>query len=229
MRDQVLTWLADNVPASRLQHILGVEQMSVELARHYHLDVEKAAQAGLMHDLAKYFKPSVLLQMARDEGIEIDPICEATPHLLHADVSAIVAKEQFGMQDQEVMDAIAHHTLGRPAMSPLSCVVFLADSLEPNRGQTPELEKLRQVSKQDLYKAICLTSEYSLKFLFDSRCLIHPRTILTRNWALGLSRHQTESKSQLTAKGLGKLQITSEEQPSGLMRENQKTISKKKA
>ncbi|MBD2016655.1 bis(5'-nucleosyl)-tetraphosphatase (symmetrical) YqeK [Microcoleus sp. FACHB-53] len=201
MRDQVLTWLADNVPASRLQHILGVEQMSVELARHYHLDVAKAAQAGLMHDLAKYFKPNVLLQMARDKGIEIDPICEATPHLLHADVSAIVAKEQFGMQDEEVMEAIAHHTLGRPGMSPLSCVVFLADSLEPSRGQTPELERLRQVSKQDLYKAICLTSEYSLGFLFDSRCLIHPRTILTRNWALGLSRHQTERQEQLTEKG----------------------------
>jgi predicted HD superfamily hydrolase involved in NAD metabolism len=212
MRDQVLTWLADNVPASRLQHILGVEQMSVELARHYHLNVEKAAQAGLMHDLAKYFKPNVLLQMARDEGIEIDPICEATPHLLHADVSAIVAKEQFGMQDKEVMEAIAHHTLGRPGMSPLSCVVFLADSLEPNRGQTPELERLRQVSKQDLYKAICLTCEYSLRFLFDSRCLIHPRMILTRNWAIGLSRHQTERKDQLTEKGLGKLQVASGEQ-----------------
>ncbi|NEQ85964.1 MAG: phosphohydrolase, partial [Moorea sp. SIO2I5] len=26
MRDQVLTWLADNVPSSRLQHILRVEQ-----------------------------------------------------------------------------------------------------------------------------------------------------------------------------------------------------------
>lgn len=229
MRDQVLTWLADNVPAARLQHILGVEQMSVELARHYHLDVEKAAQAGLMHDLAKYFKPNVLLQMARDEGIEIDQICEATPHLLHADVSAIVAKNQFGMQDKEVMDAIANHTLGCPAMSPLSCVVFLADSLEPSRGQTPELERLRQVSKQDLYKAICLTSEYSLSFLFDSRCLIHPRTILTRNWALSLSQHQTKGKDQLTEKGLGKLQVASEEKPSGLMRENQRTISKKKA
>lgn len=245
MRDQVLTWLADNVPASRLQHILGVEQMSVELARHYHLDVEKAAQAGLMHDLAKYFKPNVLLQMARDKGIPIDPICEATPHLLHADVSAIVAQAQFGMQDEEVLDAIAHHTLGRPAMSPLSCVVFLADSLEPSRGQTPELEKLRQVSKQDLYKAICLTSEYSLRFLFDSPCLIHPRTILTRNWALGLSRHQTQRHDQRTEPGLGKLHISSAaqrqwgleidncekngSQPSDLIQENQRTISKKNA
>lgn len=197
MRDQVLTWLADNVPASRLQHILGVEQMSAELARHYHLDVEKAACAGLMHDLAKYFKPNVLLEMARNEGIEIDPVCEATPHLLHADVSAVVAKNQFRVQDEAVLQAIAHHTLGFPGMSPLSCVVFLADSLEPSRGDTPELERLRQVSKQDLYKAIWLTCDYSLKFLLNSHCLIHQRTISTRNWALGLSSQKTERQDQL--------------------------------
>ncbi|MEW6493960.1 MAG: bis(5'-nucleosyl)-tetraphosphatase (symmetrical) YqeK [Cyanobacteriota bacterium] len=197
MRDQVLTWLADNVPASRLQHILGVEQMSAELAGHYRLDVEKAAWAGLMHDLAKYFKPRVLLQMAREEGIEIDPVSEAHPHLLHADVSAIVARQQFGMQDEEVLQAIAHHTLGRPGMSRLSCVVFLADSLEPSRGNTPELQRLRQISQQDLYKAIWLTCDYSLRFLLDSRCLVHPRTISTRNWALGVSSQKMEGKNSL--------------------------------
>jgi predicted HD superfamily hydrolase involved in NAD metabolism len=133
-----------------------------------------------MHDLAKYFKPNVLLQIARDAGIEVDPVCEATPHLLHADVSAIVAREEFGMQDESVLQAIALHTLGRPGMSLLSCVVFVADSLEPGRGSTPELEALRQVSRQDLYKAVWLTCDYSLRFLLASRCLIHPRTILTR-------------------------------------------------
>ena len=191
MRDQVLTWLADNVPASRLQHILCVEQMCIELAQHYRLDVEKAAQAGLMHDLAKYFKPTLLLQMARNNGIEVDPVCEATPHLLHADVSAIVATDKFGMQDEDVLEAIRNHTLGRPGMSCLSCVVFLADTLEPGRGNTPELEALRQVSRQDLYKAVWLTADYCLKFLLDSRCLIHPRTILTRNWAIAMSSEKT--------------------------------------
>ncbi|HEY9636383.1 MAG TPA: bis(5'-nucleosyl)-tetraphosphatase (symmetrical) YqeK [Coleofasciculaceae cyanobacterium] len=191
MRDQVLSWLADNVPASRLEHILGVEQMSMELAQHYHLDVEKAAQAGLMHDLAKYFKPTLLLQIVRNEGMEVDSVCEATPHLLHADVSAIVARDQFGMQDEEVLQAIQNHTLGCPNMSALSCVVFLADSLEPTRGKTPQLEALRQLSWQDLYKAVWLTCEYSFKFLLDSRCLIHPRTILTRNWALTMSNKKT--------------------------------------
>jgi predicted HD superfamily hydrolase involved in NAD metabolism len=154
--------------------------------------------------------------MARDEGIEIDPVCEATPHLLHADVSAIVARNQFGMQDEEVMDAIAHHTLGRPGMSPLSCVVFLADSLEPSRGKTPELERLRQVSFSSLNEAIWLTSEYSLKFLLDSRCLIHPRTILTRNWAIGLSSQKTERKDPLTEKGIGALNVSSEIRGNGL-------------
>lgn len=209
MRDQVLTWLSDNVPASRLQHILGVEQMAVELARHYHLDVEKAAQAGLMHDLAKYFKPHQLLQMARAEcqseslptlyrnqgvekqepsepslALEIDPICEANPHLLHADVSAIVARDKFGVKDEEVLEAIANHTLGRPGMSSLSCMVFLADSLEPSRGNTPELEALRLLCRQNLYQALWRTCDYCLRFLLDSRCFVHPRTILTRNWAL---------------------------------------------
>jgi predicted HD superfamily hydrolase involved in NAD metabolism len=198
MRDQVLTWLADNVPASRVQHILGVEQLSIDLARHYRLDVGKAAQAGLMHDLAKYFKPAVLLQIAREEDIEVDPVCEATPHLLHAPVSAIIARDQFGIHDEAVLQAIALHTLGSPGMSPLSCVVFLADTLEPGRGDTPELEALRQVSYSCLYKAVWLTCDYCLKFLLNSRCLIHPRTILTRNWALQMSSQKTQAANPST-------------------------------
>jgi predicted HD superfamily hydrolase involved in NAD metabolism len=163
-----------------------------------------------MHDLAKYFKPKVLLQMARDAketrgspSIELDPVCEAHPHLLHADVSAIVARDQFGIQDEEVLEAIALHTLGRPGMSDLACVVFIADSLEPNRGNTPELEVLRQVSWQDLYKALWLTCDYSLKFLLDSRCLVHPRTILTRNWAIAMSSQQMQPTVPLSIQGNG--------------------------
>jgi len=184
MRDQVLAWLADHVPQSRLDHILRVEQMAVELAGHYNLDVEKAAQAGLMHDLAKYFKPLKLLEIARAEGLEIDPVSEVNPHLLHAEVSAIVAKDTFGVKDEEVLQAIANHTLGRPGMSSLSCIVFLADSLEPGRGNTPELEALRQISYQNLHQAVWLTCDYSLKFLIETHCLIHPRTVSTRNWFL---------------------------------------------
>jgi predicted HD superfamily hydrolase involved in NAD metabolism len=184
LRQRVLSWLSDNVPESRIKHILRVEQMSIALAVQHALDVNKAAQAGLMHDLAKYFKPSKLLEMVRREGLVLDSVDEANPHLLHANGSAIVARDEFGVEDREILEAIADHTLGRPGMGAISCVVFLADSLEPGRGDTPELNLLRQTSQQNLQQAVWMTCDYSLKYLLESRRLIHPRAILTRNWFL---------------------------------------------
>ncbi|RUR84076.1 bis(5'-nucleosyl)-tetraphosphatase (symmetrical) YqeK [Chlorogloeopsis fritschii PCC 9212] len=188
MRQKVLAWLAENVPASRINHILRVEQMAMELAEHYNLDREKAATAGLMHDLAKYFQPQKLLQMAEVEGLEIDEVVAASPHLLHADVSAIVARDTFGVKDEEVLQAIANHTLGRPGMSPLCCIVFLADTLEPGRGNSSELQALRQVCWENLERAVWLTCDYTCKFLLLSPRLIHPRAIATRNWFLQKSK-----------------------------------------
>jgi predicted HD superfamily hydrolase involved in NAD metabolism len=184
LRKQVLAWLHENVPDDRLRHILRVEEMAIKLAHHHHLDVDKAAQAGLMHDLAKFFKPKRLIQMAQTEGIELDLVVQANPHLLHAEVGAIVARDEFGVRDQTVLTAISNHTLGTPGMDALSCVVFLADSLEPGRGETLELEELRQICWQDLRRAVWLTCDYSLKFLLSTHRLVHPRMVLTRNWAL---------------------------------------------
>ncbi|AFY95974.1 bis(5'-nucleosyl)-tetraphosphatase (symmetrical) YqeK [Chamaesiphon minutus] len=187
MRAKILAWLNENVPPKRIQHILGVERMAIELATHYQLDADIAAQAGLMHDLAKYFKPQRLLELARAEGLPIDEVDIAAPHLLHADVSAIVARDEFGITNPEILQAIADHTLGRPGMGAMSCIVFLADTLEAGRGDTPELEALRQLSYQDLHRAVWHTCDYSLKYLLSTRCLIHPRTIRTRNWAMTMS------------------------------------------
>ena len=196
-RERVLSWLSEHVPQSRIDHILRVEQMAVELAENHRQNVEKAAMSGLMHDLAKYFKPAKLLEMARAEGLEIDPVMELHPHLLHADVSAIVARDTFGVQDEEVLQAIANHTLGRPEMTELSCIVFLADSIEPGRGDTPELQALRQMSYQNLSQAVWRTCDYSLKFLIETHCLIHPRTIATRNWFLNWVKSKHHSPHML--------------------------------
>ncbi|MBW4597410.1 MAG: bis(5'-nucleosyl)-tetraphosphatase (symmetrical) YqeK [Brasilonema angustatum HA4187-MV1] len=184
MREKVLTWLTQNVPTPRVNHILRVEQMAMDLAVHYKVDREKAAHAGLMHDLAKCFKPQKLLHMAHKEGLEVDEVMAANPHLLHADVSAIVARETFGVDDEEVLKAIANHTLGRPGMSSLCSIVFLADSIEPGRGDTPQLQSLRELSRQNIHQAVALTCDYTLKLLLESYCLVHPRVILTRNWFL---------------------------------------------
>lgn len=181
MREQILTYLSQNVPPERVNHILRVEQTAADLAVVHNLDKQKAATAGLMHDLAKCFKPQRLLHMAREAGLTLDEILETNPHLLHADVGAIVARDTFGVEDEQVLNAIANHTLGSPQMSPLSCIVFLADSVEPGRGDSASLKVLRQVSQENIYKAVYLTCNHTLEKLFGSPRLIHPRLIATRN------------------------------------------------
>lgn len=189
MRKKVINWLKENVSEHRLQHILGVEKMCEDLAINHQIDHKKAAQAGLMHDLAKFFPPPKLLEMAKKEYNEIDPVCLSNPHLLHADVSAMVARDTFGVTDEDILDAIRNHTLGNPEMSDLSCIVFIADALEPNRGKTPELEKMRKTSYKSLHKSVQQTCDYSLHYLIKNNKTIHPRAILTRNWALHKTRN----------------------------------------
>lgn len=184
MRDRVISWLKNNVSAHRLQHILGVEQTCIELAECHQLDTNKAAVAGLMHDLAKFFPPDKLLTMATDAGIAIDSICAANPHLLHAEVGAIVARQEFAIEDPEILAAIGNHTLGNPQMSELSCVVYIADVIEPNRGDSLELRHLREVACQNLSRCLRQTSDYAIAHLLARAKIIHPRTILMRNWAL---------------------------------------------
>ncbi len=183
-RKEILDWLSNHVPESRVEHVLRVEAMAVDLAQQHGLSTHKAAQAGLMHDLAKYFPAEKLLAIATSNNIEIDFVFEANPHLLHADISAIVARDEFGIDDPDILEAIANHTLGRPSMDGLSCVVFLADGLEPGRGVKKNLEELRKLSRQNLRKAVWKTFDYTFEKLIRSKRLIHPRALDTRNWFL---------------------------------------------
>jgi len=190
-RNLVIQWLQENVSEHRVQHILGVEQTCIDLADVYKVDPIKAGKAGLLHDLAKFFPPKKLLHLAKKNKIVIDSVCKKNSHLLHADISAIVAQQEFAIADPEILDAIANHTLGTPKMSDLSCIVFIADAIEPHRGDNPELQALRKVATQNLYQCTWQTSDYSLKYLIDAQKTIHPRTILTRNWALKKAKKQS--------------------------------------
>ncbi|NJN71459.1 MAG: HD domain-containing protein [Limnothrix sp. RL_2_0] len=187
-RQRAIAWLEQNVSAHRLEHILGVEMMAINLAKIHQLDARQAAQAGLLHDLAKFFPPAKLLDLARQHQLNIDEVCRRVPHLLHADVGAIIAKEEFGVKDPQVLRAIANHTLGQPQMDDLSCVIFLADALEPGRGDSKKLNQLRQTSQEHLLQAVRQVCDMTLKHLVKNNKLIHPRMVQTRNWAFLAAR-----------------------------------------
>jgi predicted HD superfamily hydrolase involved in NAD metabolism len=116
--------------------------------------------------------------------LSLKKYCQAVPHLLHAEVGTIVAKDIFRVTDGSILLAIANHTLGTPGMDALSCIIYLSDTLEPGRGKSEELESLRQLCHKDLREAVWRTADFSLQYLLRSQQLIHPRTVMTRNWFL---------------------------------------------
>ena len=177
----VLAWLEAHVSPKRLEHILGVEKTAHALALHYCEDAQKAAWAGLLHDLAKHFPARKLLAEAHRFGLMVDPICQKNPHLLHADVGAELAQELFGETDLQVLNAIANHTLGNPEMDRLSQILYLADWIEPMR-KGPEVDHLRTIAWDNLDEAVMLGCFYVLEDLSKNGQPIHPRTQCTYTW-----------------------------------------------
>ena len=96
MREQVITWLGDNISSHRLQPILGVGRVCFGLVNHNKVSSRKAAVAGLMHNLAEFFSTLELLAVARNERLGVGCVYVSDFYLLHVEVSAVAAGEQFG-------------------------------------------------------------------------------------------------------------------------------------
>lgn len=171
-RQRVLELLRDYVKGDRLRHSLGVEQTAVELAKRYGADVSKAGLAGLLHDIAK--------QMDNEKLKSRYGICSPTEKTLHGPNGAAWLRDHGYVTDEEVLGAIRFHTTGRPAMTLLEKIVFLADVIEPNR-KYPEVDELREYATQDLDKAVLFALERQLHNVLDKQGLIDQDTVAAYN------------------------------------------------
>lgn len=118
----------------RYNHSVRVARCADLLAQRHAVDAGKARVAGLLHDLARLYSPARLISECEARGMPIAPFERAHPTLLHARLGAVLATERYGIDDAEILSAIEKHTTAAGEMSPLDRVVYLADSLEPNRS-----------------------------------------------------------------------------------------------
>jgi predicted HD superfamily hydrolase involved in NAD metabolism len=114
----------------RLQHVFGVYETAVKIANAHHLDVHKVSMAALYHDYAKY---DTIEQQVEHLEIKIIKEFAETPVIYHAFAGAIALEHDFGIKDQDVLNAIRYHVWGRKNMSAIEKVIFIADCCEPNR------------------------------------------------------------------------------------------------
>ena len=99
------------------------------------------------------------------------------PRVLHGITAAAALGRDFPQIPQDVLQAIARHTVAAEHMEPLDMVLYIADAIEPNR-QFGRIDELRaRVGKATLEELYFETYEYWVFLLFERRKPLHPDTI----------------------------------------------------
>lgn len=156
----------------RVSHVLGCRDTAVRLARWYGADEVDAARAALLHDVTKALPPMLQLKLCERYDIIVDSFAKENPKTLHAVTGAAVARHIFG-ECKTVCDSIAWHTTGRPGMSVLEKILYVADYIEPNRSFSG-VESLREAAGRSLDEALLLGLELSASVLKQEKRQIAP-------------------------------------------------------
>lgn len=170
--DDVYARLKKTLSKDRLIHTMGVVRSAAQLALWYDVDPIKARIAAILHDCAKVQKETVV-QWAEEYGLDTTGIPLPA---LHGYVGAVKAYREYGVTDEDVLRAIAVHTLCAPSMTKLDKVVYLADKIEYGR-EFDGVEGIRIAAEYDLDSAVKLSIEHSFDYIVSKGCAIHPNTL----------------------------------------------------
>ncbi len=176
----------------RYKHTMGVAYTAAALAMCYGFSVEKAQMAGLLHDCAKCYSASKLLEKCDKFNITVTDTERGNPYLLHAKLGAFLAMHKYGVKDTEIISAILHHTTGKPDMSLLDKIIFVADYIEPGRSKAPRLAQIRQMAFSDLDRAVIMILADTLEYLRQEEQVIDSMTEKTYEYYLEAMKEQQE-------------------------------------
>lgn len=171
--------LAIILKPSRYEHTLGVKYTAENLSMKYDIPLDLAGTAGILHDCAKYMSDDELMNYCKLHEIEVTKAEELAPHLLHAKVGANIAKIKYNVTNEDILKAIIHHTTGRPNMSMLEQIIFVADYIEPNRDMAVRLDEIRAIAYVDLNIATTMILQDTISYLKEKEANIDKTTIDT--------------------------------------------------
>lgn len=147
--------LARELPPDTLTHVDETALLARKLAAIHGVDRDRAELAALLHDIADRYSDVELLILAERYGLEVSLTEARVPKLLHGKVGAEILRREWGITDEELLDAVRDHTTASVRMSPLAKVVFVADKLEPGRdSHYHDLDPIRELAFTDLDAAL---------------------------------------------------------------------------
>jgi predicted HD superfamily hydrolase involved in NAD metabolism len=154
-------------------------ETAIALAKQYGGDEQKAESAAIFHDYAKFRPKDEMKEIIIEQGFPQN-LLEYNSELWHAPAGAYLAEKEAGIIDPEVLEAIRFHTSGRPGMTLLDKIIYLADYIEPGR-HFPGVEEVRNVAKENLDKALIMAVKNTIIFLLKKNQTVYPETFYTYN------------------------------------------------
>ena len=167
---------------TRMPHVLGTEQEAVRLVRRYGGDETQARIAALLHDCTKKLDMAQQLALCEKYGIMLDELEQRALKLLHSKTGAAIARDVFGVEDA-VYDAILYHTTGKPDMTRLEKIIYLADYIEPTRD-FPGVDELRKTVYEDMDKGLLMGLTMTIQEMEEMGNPVHHLTRDARDYLL---------------------------------------------
>lgn len=172
--------LEKTLTPKRFYHTCCVSKEAEKLAKKYGADVEKARFAGLVHDITKDRTKEEQLSLVEKYSIILDDVEKFSPKLLHAITGAAMLKNEYNIEDEDIINAVRYHTTARAGMSLLEKIIYLADYVSADRDYegVDELREKIYVSLQDgMEEAL----DFSICEVVDKKAPIHIDTVKARN------------------------------------------------
>jgi len=178
-RSELIDRLKKALKDKRFQHVLRVEETAIKLAEQYGVDVEKASIAGLCHDYAKQRSDEDFIAEIKKK--RLNPLLlDYGNAIWHGVVGAELIKDELGIWDEDILNAVRHHTTGAPVMTKLEQVIYMADYIEPGRDFTG-VKKARVITAANLQAGVAYQTKHTLAYLIENGKPVYPKTIDTYN------------------------------------------------
>tara|TARA_Y100001968_G_scaffold315809_1_gene342831 strand:- start:385 stop:951 length:567 start_codon:yes stop_codon:yes gene_type:complete len=173
----------NDLPIKLQDHLHRTAKLGRELSILHEVNEEKVFVSCIAHDIAKKLNNDEILEESIQNKLTISFEEEKSPILMHGPLAAFWLRKKFKCKDQEIIDSVFFHTTGRPYMSQIEKVVFLADKVEPQKIESnPDLFEVLDVCQSDLDLAIFKYLEMKIRQLLNQGVIIHPLAIEARNF-----------------------------------------------
>jgi nicotinate-nucleotide adenylyltransferase len=156
----IVNKLKEEIPTKTFNHVSSTVIYAMRFVAKLNLNYEKVFLACILHDCAKHKK------------IVLDNV---PAPVVHQFTGADCAKSEYHIDDEEVLDAIRYHTSGKPDMSNLGKLVYVADMLEPLRHYD-KVDDLREEIEKDFDTGFYKCIKSSMEKLIEEKNPIYPLT-----------------------------------------------------